>query len=144
MGVGAVKIKFDGISELSDQLEALAGQATEICKYGLYPAAGIIADEIRESTPKNSGDLAKSLTITKMRAKDGVVSLDVRFEGIDSKGAPNAVKARVLESGRSDQPGRVPKPFIKPAISRAKSRALEAMSKAVDEKINEIIKKNGG
>lgn len=139
-----MRVKLDGFDALTAQLDALAGDAEAICKYGLYPAAGIIADEIRESTPKVTGDLAKSLNITKMRAKDGVVSLDVRFEGIDSKGAPNAVKARVLESGRSDQPGRVPKPFIKPAISRAKSRALEAMSKAVDEKINEIIKKNGG
>lgn len=143
MGVGAVKITFSGSKDISRQLDELAGSATAICKYGLYPAAGIIADEIRRSTPVNTGDLRDSLNIRKMQTDSGVVSVDITFEGYDRHGVPNPVKANVLESGRSDQ-SRAPRPFIKPAISRVRKKAIAALEGAVDEKINEIIKKNGG
>lgn len=136
------KFKFEGIEKYTAALEKIGGKnAEKVLKYAVYPGADIVADAIRgeiEANHKRSGDLADSLTLSKMRNSSGYVNTKVMFSGYDRNGTPNAIKAAVLESGRSDnkQPATH---FISRTVKAVTNRAVEAMSKALDEKLGQIM-----
>lgn len=132
------KIKFTGIEEYAAALNKLAGQSEAICKYAIYEAAGIVADAIRENAPEDSGDLKDGLVITHMRNDGGFVNALVTFEGYDSKGVPNALKAAVFESGSSSRPA---KPFIRPAVNKVQKKVEQSIANALEKKINEIMER---
>ena len=136
------KFKFEGIDKYLETLESLGRDNTEkILKYAVYPGAGIVADAIRaeiEAKHKRDGDLADSLNLAIMRNDNGYIYTKVTFVGYDDKGTPNAIKAAALESGTSD--GRQSAThFISQTVKRVESKAVEAMSKALDEKIGQIM-----
>lgn len=134
------KFKFTGIEKYVDSLEKIGGKNAEgILKYAVYPGAAVVADAIREEIETNhkvSGDLAKSLSLATMRNEDGYVNTKVSFAGYDEKGVPNALKAAVLESGRSDRDGTH---FISKTVRAVTDRAIDEMSKALDKKIEQIM-----
>lgn len=134
------KIEFQGIDEYAAKLSRL-GQASEgICKFAVYDAAGIVCDAIKANAPVNSGDLRDSISLSKFKDDDGFVYTEVVFPGYDSKGTPNLIKARVLESGSST---RQKHPFIRPAVNRVKSAAEASIERNLDKKINEIMNQKG-
>ena len=134
------KFKFTGIEKYVDSLEKIGGKNAEsILKYAVYPGAAVVADAIRaeiETNHKVSGDLAKSLSLATMRNEDGYVNTKISFAGYDEKGVPNALKAAVLESGRSDRDGTH---FISKTVRAVTDRAIDEMSKALDKKIEQIM-----
>lgn len=134
------KFKFTGIEKYVDSLEKIGGKNAEsILKYAVYPGAAVVADAIRaeiETNHKVSGDLAKSLSLATMRNEDGYVNTKITFAGYDEKGVPNALKAAVLESGRSDRDGTH---FISKTVRAVTDRAIDEMSKALDKKIEQIM-----
>ena len=134
------KFKFTGIEKYVDSLEKIGGKNAEgILKYAVYPGAAVVADAIRaeiETNHKVSGDLAKSLSLATMRNEDGYVNTKISFAGYDEKGVPNALKAAVLESGRSDRNGTH---FISKTVRAVTDRAIDEMSKALDKKIEQIM-----
>lgn len=136
------KIQFSGIDEYSKKLAALGGSIEGVCRYALYDAAGMVADEIKAAVPvgkdeRSSGDLRDSVAITKMVSENGTVYTKIIFDGYDRKGVPNALKASVLESGRSDMKKT---PFVRPTVNRVKGAAEFLIAKALEEKINELMK----
>ena len=137
------RMTIQGTDELELQLSKLAD--LDIAKDVVWAGAQPIADEIRKGLQKNlqgskhsKGDLLDSLGIAPPDIdKNGNTNTKIGFTGYDSKGVANAVKARVMESGKSGQKKR---PFIRPAINRSKDKALQAMQEKLDEKIELIMK----
>jgi hypothetical protein len=135
------KFIFVGAEKYIETLEHLGGKGAEgVLKYAVYPGADVLADAIRAEIEANhyvSGDLADSLTLTTMRNDSGYVNTKVSFVDYDENGVPNALKAAVLESGTSN--GRKGTHFISKTVKRCEAKATEAMSKALDQKMNEIM-----
>lgn len=140
----ALKITLKTTSDLQIKLDQLAGKSDEIAKKAVYVGAGIMADQVRANLRKNlagselsQGDLLDSLGISKPKVdQDGSINSKVGFDGYDRNGVPNALKARVMESGSSKQKK---KPFIRPAISQAKNKAKEAMAAAIEAEYKKIL-----
>lgn len=131
------KIEFPGIEQYMRTLAQFKEEAYGICKYAVYDGAAIVADAIKESIPRDSGDLAKSMILTEMMDDMGYIYTQIAFPGYDRRGVPNPLKATVLEHGSST---RQKHPFIRPAVNRVKNRAVTAMEKALDKKISELMK----
>lgn len=141
-GVSAfmAKFKFTGIEAYTDSLEKIGGKnARSVLKYAVYPGAKVVADAVRSATEqhKDTGDLANSLTLASMIDVNGYINTKLMFAGYDRKGVPNAIKAAALESGTSR--GQKGTHFISHAVKAVESKAVEAMSKALDEKIGKIM-----
>ena len=135
------KFKFEGMDEYITTLGRIGGkQAEKIIKYAVYPGAGLVADAIRSSldpTHRETGDLANSITLAAMQNDSGYINTKVMFADYDSKGVPNAIKAAARESGTSR--GQKATHFISHAVKGVQSKAVEAMSKALDDKIGQIM-----
>lgn len=136
-------IAFKGIAEYQKKLEELGKRdADKAIRYAIYPAAGMVRDEIYNAAPVDTGDLENSVALTKMTEEDGFIYTKVVFVGYDSKGAPNQLKARALESGRSSPGGKVGKrPFVRKAVNRARKKAEGLMQAALDHYLYEYFRK---
>lgn len=133
-------MKYEIPDSVADMFETLQDRAYGICAEGLYDGAGQVADEIRASVPKDSGDLARSLFVAKFERAMNKVDTEIGFAGYDSKGVPNPLKAAALESGTSD--GRIKAThFFSRAVRAAKSRAQAAIQFKIE---SEIYKITGG
>lgn len=113
---------------------AIAGRA-------IYDAADIVADEVRARLNgvirgPSTGALAGSLGIAKMQETEDGYNVKIGFDGYDSKGVPNLLKARVMESGSSQQQKR---PFMRPAVNATKGAAIQKMSEIIDEELANIV-----
>jgi len=128
------KISFEGIDEYMKKLTALGGSVDKAMRYAVYPAAGYVLDELKASAPVKSGDLRDSIKLAKFESGEDSVYTQIYFDGKDSKGTANSLKARALESGTSKMAKR---PFIRPTISRTKNTAQKMM----DDKMNEYIQR---
>lgn len=142
------KFKFEGIEEYTESLEKIGGKnAEKVLKYAVYPGAAVVADAIRNAldSHRDSGELSRSISLANMRNDDGYVNTKVGFVGYDSakpskrfpQGVPNAVKAASLESGNSR--GQKGTHVISHAVKGSTERAINEMSKALDEKIGQIM-----
>lgn len=134
------KISFGtGLENYIAQLRELGVQVEGVCKYALYDAAGMVADEIKAAAPEDTGDLKESLAISPYKNEDGFVYTKIDFVGYDRKGTPNSLKARAYESGTSRQPKR---PFVRPTVQRVKAMAEAMIEKKFNEKCEEIMGKD--
>ena len=135
------KITFK-MDDYAHKLNEVRYEMDDIAKKAVHEGAGIVADEIRrrlEQTISNeaTGELLESLGITPVEMdKRGDFNAKVGFDGYDSKGVPNQLKARVLESGSSKQKKR---PFVRPAVNATRQKVYFKMSQVVDEEIKKII-----
>lgn len=140
--MGKRNIDFEVSSDLSAKLGGLAESSITILKRCLYPAAGMLADEIRKRVAPHdrTGELAKSITIAHMKDDTGTVNTVVFFAGYDTShrsksypnGVPNAIKAAALESGTSKQRKT---PFIAPAVKAVRDMSVNAMQQQLDKEI---------
>ncbi|HWT27168.1 MAG TPA: HK97-gp10 family putative phage morphogenesis protein [Mobilitalea sp.] len=132
-----------GTDELELQLSKLANP--EISKRVVMAGAQPVADEIRKGLEKNlqgseysKGDLLDSLGIAPADINhEGNANTKIGFDGYDSKGVPNEVKARAMESGTSKQDK---KPFVRPGTNRSKDKAIEAMQNQLNTEIESVMK----
>lgn len=131
------KIVFKGIDEYAKQMAELGAHAEGVCKYAVYDAAGMVIDAIKAACPVDSGDLRDSFVLTTFRNDNGYVYTKVVAEGYDSRGVPNAIKARVLESGNSTHPKR---PFIRPAVNGIKGAVETSIEINLNKKLQEYFK----
>lgn len=139
------KMKIMGMDELALQLSKLGSISTEISKKVVMAGAQPVADEIRKELENNlqsskysNGDLLDSLGIAPPDVDfNGNVNTKIGFDGYDSKGVANTLKARAMESGTSQQKK---KPFVRPAVNRVKEKAQQEMKKKLDEEIAKIMK----
>lgn len=148
MGMGddlMAKMTIKGLDEYALALSKLGTESTEISKKIVYEGAKVVADEIKAGLKSNlasskysTGDLIKSLGIAPIDIdRQGNTNTKVGFDGYDSKGVPNQLKARVMESGTSNQKK---KPFVRPAVNRSKNKALEAMKKVLERELLKLDK----
>lgn len=135
------KFKFEGIDNYIESLNKIGGEnATKILKYAVYPGASVVANAIREEIEAHhniTGGLAKSVGIAKIKNDSGFVNTRVSFSGYDENRVANILKARVLESG--DSRGRKGTHFVSKTVKRVTEKAIAEMSKALDEKIGQIM-----
>lgn len=134
------KFKFEGIDRYVESLNKIGGKnAVGVLKYAVYPGAAVIADAIRSALGqhKDTGDLLDSMSLAVMRNDDGYINTKVTFAGYDRDGTPNAIKAAALESGTSR--GQKGTHVISKATKSATEKAIAEMSKALDEKIGQIM-----
>lgn len=131
------KISFKKGDEYALKLSRLGNQSEEVAKKAVYVGAKIVADEIKKRIPEDTGDLSDSFGITPIeRDKSDNWNAKLGFDGYDSKGVPNQLKARAIESGTSQMPKR---PFVRPAVNATKKKAVEAMKKAIGEGTQKIM-----
>ena len=138
--VSMAKFKFTGIEQYTESLEKIGGKnAVGVLKYAVYPGAKVVADAIRSAAEehKDTGDLVNSLALATMRNDKGYVNTKIEFAGYDRKGVPNAIKAAALESGTSR--GQPATHFISRTVKAVSAKAISEMSKALDEKIGQIM-----
>lgn len=131
------KITFPGLDEYAKELGQLEVKSPGIIRYAIYPAAQIALRAVKANTPVDTGDLQDCEALTKFVDKNGFVYTQIVFPGYDSKGTPNPIKARVLESGSSKQPKR---PFIRPAIQACEAQVVETMRTTLDTAIEAAMK----
>lgn len=127
-----------GLDSYIKQLSDLGANIQGVIKRAIYPAAGMVIEEIKASTPKRTGDLKDSLVLTKFNNDSGFIYTKVEFEGYDRNGVPNPLKARAIESGTSRMRK---KPFVRPAVNRIKAAALIEMERNFDAIIKEMMSK---
>lgn len=133
-------IEFNGIEAYQKQIAALSNPKTveSMCKYSIYDAAGMVADEVKKATPEGTGDLKNSVALETMTTREGFTYTKIDFAGYDRKGVPNMLKARAIESGTS----RIQKqPFVRPTVKRVSKTAEFMMDKAVNEYLSKFMKK---
>lgn len=149
------KMTIKGVDEYALKLSKLGKDADEIAKKVVMAGAQPVADEIKKNLLDNlhdpayvglgdggawgvkhykfKGDLLESFGIAPPGvSRDGNTNTKIGFEGYDSKGVPNALKARAMESGTSTLRKR---PFVRPAVNKMKGKAIEEMGKTLDEEI---------
>lgn len=142
------KFRFQGIENYTEALEKIGGKnAASVLKYAVYPGAAVVADAIRSGLEhhRDTGELANSLALATMRNDKGYVNTKIVFAGYDPNrkskrfpnGVPNAVKAASLESGNSR--GEKGTHVISKAVKSSQEKAISEMSKALDEKIGQIM-----
>lgn len=137
-------IRFSGIDAYMERLQRLEQDSEEILKRAVYDGAAIVADEVRQRlhavlSPDATGQLESSLGISKIQNDQGYVNARIGFDGYDSKGVPNQLKANVLESGTSsrNQPKR---PFMRPAVNASRRPAEEKMKQVVEQEIETLMR----
>jgi phage protein, HK97 gp10 family len=131
------KVDFKGIDEYKKQLAELGKSSEGICKFSIYEAAGMVLEAVKANTPRDSGDLQNCISLAPMRNDNGYINTKIEWAGYDSKGTPNAIKAAVLERGRSNK-NKVP--FIRPAVNSVKKSAENAIEAALEKKLKQIMK----
>lgn len=129
------QINFQGFEAYEKQLSRLdAGKAI---RYTIYPAAGFLRDELKKSAPFRNGDLQESIINTKMVYKNSETYEQIVFSGYDRKGVPNALKARVIESGKH---GVKKNPFVRKTVRRCAKKAEDMMAAALDKYFQNFMK----
>ena len=133
-----------GLDAYAEHLQAIKKNTREIIGAGVYEMANVVANEIRhgiESLPKKTGVTQKGLEegfgVSPMQNDDGYLNVKIGFDGYNEKGVPNALMARIFESGTSTVQKH---PFVRTAVSRSREEALRKGRAAVDEKIYSIEK----
>ena len=135
------KITTPNIEKYEKQLAELGMHTEGLCKAACYEAAGIVADAIKAACPVDSGDLRDSIALIPYQNENGFIYTKVDFPGYDSRGVPNRVKARSLESGRSSSQGVTGKhPFVRQAVNSVKSAAIFSIEKGLDQQLSKYFK----
>lgn len=139
------KMTIKGLDKYMTKMENLAqSKAEEFIGEEVRSGADIVADQVRSNlngvlSGTSSGDLAGSLGITPVDNRDGYINVKVGFDGVDSNGVPNVLKANILEYGTHDdrQPAR---PFMKPAATATRSTVKAKITKGVERKFEYYMK----
>jgi len=137
------KITFKAGEDYCLKLSKLAARSDAIAKKAIYKGAGIVAEAIKSSlhdtvSDKATGDLENSIGISEMKNDGDGWNAKIGVEGYDRKGTPNALKARVRESGTSTRKKR---PFVRPAVKKIKPKAESVMGEVINEEIEKTMKK---
>lgn len=159
-------IMGDGLNSYVAYLQKLNLATDEIIKESVYQMAKVVADQVRSnieslhavsnsaniatyrlgysrlSEPEKQG-LLDGFGVSPMQKDNGYINVKLGFDGYNTvetkkypKGQPNALIARVTESGSTY---RKKTPFIRPAVKASQKQAIEAGRNTIDKKIQAII-----
>lgn len=160
--------RMTGMEDYVTYVERLAENGEEILGEAVYEMAKVVADRVRAniealpavtnaanvatykhgysrlSEPEKRG-LLDGFGVSAMQNDNGYINVKLGFDGYNSvktkkypKGQPNALIARVTESGSSY---REKTPFIRPAVRATKKTAEQAAQAKIDERIAALGKK---
>jgi len=136
------RFAFKAGDEYAIKLSRLVTNHDEIAKKAIYGAVEIVADKIKSNlkgvlSDEATGELVESFGVTPIdKDKQGNWNAKVGFDGYDSEGVPNQLKARVLESGSSKQKKR---PFVRPALNATKKQARAKMEQIIEDEYRKIF-----
>lgn len=136
------RFAFKAGDEYAIKLSKLTTNSEVIAKKAIYGAVEIVADKIKSNlkgvlSDEATGELVESFGVTPIdKDKQGNWNAKVGFDGYDSEGVPNQLKARVLESGSSKQKKT---PFVRPAMNATKKQARAKMEKIIEEEYKKIF-----
>ena len=134
-------MSFKAGDEFALALSRLATGSEEIAKKAIFEGVNIVADKIKSNlqgvlSEEATGEMVASFGVTPIeKDASGNWNAHVGFDGYDSKGVPNQLKARTLESGSSKQRKR---PFVRPAVNATKNTAVEKMGQVIDQEIQRL------
>ena len=150
----------NGIDEYIDKLEKLSHNGAT--GKAIYQGAKIVADECRKNinalpvqktakhneykvrgvTASQKKGLQEGFGISKVQFEGGFKHVKLGFDGYNdtitptyTNGQPNAMIARIVESGNSYH---VKTPFIAPAVNATKAKAEKTMALVIDKEISAI------
>lgn len=137
------RLRFRGLAEYERQLSQLQRGTDEIAGKAIYAGAEIVADAIKQNIqglPSKTGTTRQGLLegfgVAPLQDDSGYLNVKIGFDGYNAKGVPNALMARLFESGTR----KVPKhPFVRPAINSSRKRAEAKMAEVLDAEINKIM-----
>ena len=157
-----------GLDSYISYLQKIDAVTDEAIGEAVYEMAKVVADSVRSGiqalpTVSNQANIATykkgysrlsdeekqglldGFGVSPMQDDGGYINVKLGFDGYNSvktkkypKGQPNALIARVTESGSSY---REKTPFIRPAVNASKKQAEQAGRMKIDEKIATIPKK---
>lgn len=154
-----IQLYVTKLNELTDKSLTIIGKAAakgaapvaDACKANLQGLAtdsndaaigAWIKGEKATLTEKQKEGLIESMGLATMRNDKGFINTKLGFDGYNKvvtkrwpKGQPNAMIARVLESGSSAMDKQ---PFIRPAVAAKKSEAEKIMQETLDAEIKKI------
>ena len=128
--------------EFALAISRLATGSEEISRKAIYAGADVIADKIKSNlegvlSAEATGELVASFGVTPIeKDSSGNFNAKIGFDGYDSKGVANQLKARVIESGTSKKQKH---PFVRPAVNATKKQAVARMGEVIDEEINKLF-----
>lgn len=154
-----------GLDSYIDYLQSINAVTDEMIGEAVYDMAKVVADKVRAniqalpaapnaaniatyrqgysrlSEPEKQG-LLDGFGVSPMQDDNGYFNVKLGFDGYNSiktkkypQGQPNALIARVTESGSSY---REKTPFIRPAVNAARKPAEKAGQAKIDEKIKSV------
>lgn len=157
-----------GLDSYISYLQKINAVTDEAIGEAVYEMAKVVADSVRSGiqalpTVSNQANIATykkgysrlsdeekqglldGFGVSPMQDDGGYINVKLGFDGYNSvktkkypKGQPNALIARVTESGSSY---REKTPFIRPAVNASKKQAEQAGQMKIDEKIAAIPQK---
>ena len=160
--------RMTGMEDYVAYVERLTENSEKILGEAVYEMAKVVADQVRSNiealpTVTNAANIAmykqgrsklsdkekKGLLdgfgVSTAQNDNGYINVKLGFDGYNSvetqkypKGQPNALIARVTESGSSY---REKTPFIRPAVRATKKTAEQAAQAKIDERIAALGKK---
>lgn len=138
------KMSFKLPEDMLNQMTSFAAKSDEVIKRvleeGAEPLYITAKEKLASAIGKNTkqpstakGELLKSLRTTRPFVdSSGNYGIKVGCEGTDSEGVSNAMKAAILEHGKSNQ---VARPWLKPSGSKSKKACIDAMKRAFNNEV---------
>lgn len=159
----AITMQIEGLAALGEQLSQLGEDAGKVASAGLYEGAGIMANEIRSgaesiqtapfhytvfgtrqpSPEEKAAVLAAGVGIAKFDKNGSEVNTSVGYRNsgyttINGKTKPIPQIVNAINSGTSFMKKQ---PFVRKAATTGAKKAEAAITKTIEQKFNEIIKK---
>lgn len=138
------RFAFKAGDEYAIKLSKMDFNAEEIAKKAIYGAVEIVANKIKSNlegilSEGATGELVASFGVAPIdKDNQGNWNAKIGFDGYDSHGVANQLKARVLESGTSTKKK---KPFVRPALNATKKQAQARMAEIIDEEYKKMFGK---
>jgi len=136
------RFAFKASDDFALALSRLSIESEEVAKKAIYGAAEIVANRIKQNlqgvlSNEATGELIASFGVTPItRDNKGNWNTKIGFDGYDSHGVANQLKARVIESGSSTKKK---KPFVRPAVNATKKQAQAKMDEIIDEEFKKLM-----
>ena len=130
------------VTGLDDVQEAMLrrDKATMEAVPEMLKAGGAVMQEAQRAeirtmfrSRRSTGDLAASITVSKVKDRDGGKMVEVYPDGKDRHGVRNATKGFVLQYGRKNMPAR---PWFTAANTKAADAVNDEMRRVWEEKQN--------
>jgi hypothetical protein len=159
-------MKTDGLEDVEKLLTTLGDKAGAVASAGLYEGAGVMADEIqrqvnairteefrytvfgqRSPSPEEKAALQSvGAGIAKFDKNGGEVDTSVGFSNagyaeVNGKRKPIPQIANAINSGTSFMKAQ---PFFRKAVHSGQRKAVEAIGRGIEDKVEALIKENGG